>query len=187
KEVKREVVNDVNERILQLAKTYEPETIAIRTYLYEHPEVSSKEYETSRYLKEKVTEMGVEIEEVEGTGFTALLDTGKPGRTIGIRTDIDAFPVIENPNNLAGPRKYRSKNHGVMHACGHDGHMEILSKKIKILTELQADLTRKIYFIFEEGQEIDSGIDAMIEHIKGKQTEAIYGNHLAAFLESGKV
>lgn len=180
-------MNDVNERILQLAKTYEPETIAIRTYLYEHPEVSSKEYETSRYLKEKVTEMGLEIEEVEGTGFTALLDTGKPGRTIGIRTDIDALPVIENPNNLAGPRKYRSKNHGVMHACGHDGHMAIVLTTIKILTELKAALTGKIYFIFEEGEEIGSGIDAMIEHLKGKQIEAIYGNHLAAFLESGKV
>lgn len=180
-------MNDVNERILQLAKTYEPETIAIRTYLYEHPEVSSKEYETSRYLKQKVTEMGLEVEEVVGTGFTALLDTGKPGRTIGIRTDIDALPVIENPNNLAGPRKYRSKNHGVMHACGHDGHMAIVLTTIKILTDLKASLTGKIYFIFEEGEEIGSGIDAMLEHLKGKQIEAIYGNHLAAFLESGKV
>src|SRR5699024_8910785 len=98
------------------------------------------------------------IEEVEGTGFTALLDTGKPGRTIGIRTDIDALPVIENPNNLAGPRKYRSKNHGVMHACGHDGHMAIVLTTIKILTELKAALTGKIYFIFEEGEEIGSGI-----------------------------
>ncbi|MEJ8776710.1 amidohydrolase [Pseudogracilibacillus sp. ICA-222130] len=177
----------MNERILQLAKTYEQETIAIRTYLYEHPEVSSKEYETSRYLKEKVAAMGLKIEEVEGTGFTALLDTGKPGRTIGIRTDIDALPVTENPNNLAGPRKYRSKHHGVMHACGHDGHMAIVLTTIKILTELHTFLTGKIYFIFEEGEEIGSGIDAMIEHLKGKQIEAIYGNHLVAFLESGKV
>ena len=146
-------MNDVNERILQLAKTYEPETIAIRTYLYEHPEVSSKEYETSRYLKEKVTEMGLEIEEVEGTGFTALLDTGKPGRTIGIRTDIDALPVIENPNNLAGPRKYRSKNHGVMHACGHDGHTSMLIHAGKILYDNKKDLKGTILLIFQPAEE----------------------------------
>src|SRR5699024_238356 len=90
-------------------------------------------------------------------------------------------------DNLAGKRKYISKNPGVMHACGHDGHMAIVLTTMEILLSLKEELSGKIYFIFEEGEEIGSGIVAMVEHLQDKKIEAIYGNHLAAFLATGKV
>lgn len=181
-------MKNVNEFIKNRAKELEPETIRVRTYLYEHPELSSEEYETVKFLKEEINKIGLLIEEVPGsTGFTALLDTGKPGKTLGIRTDIDALPVEENPNNLAGPRKYFSKNPGVMHACGHDGHMAIVLSTMKILNDMKGYLSGKIYFIFEEGEEIGSGIEAMIKHIENKGINAIYANHLTAFMDSGTV
>src|SRR5690625_283501 len=181
-------IKEINECIKSKAKELEAETIRVRTYLYEHPELSSKEYETVKFLKDTIRELGLEIEEIPGsTGFTVLLDTGKIGKTLGIRTDIDALPVEENPRNLAGPRKYHSKNPGVMHACGHDGHMAIVLSTMKILTEMKHHLNGKVYFIFEEGEEIGSGIEAMVQHLENRGIDAIYGNHLAAFMDSGTV
>ncbi|KXH86098.1 hypothetical protein AU377_14715 [Sporosarcina sp. HYO08] len=178
----------VNDFIKNKAKELEPETIRIRTYLYERPELSGKEYETVKFLKEEIKKLGLVIEEVPGsTGFTALLDTGKPGKTLGIRTDIDALPVEENPMNLAGPRKYFSKNPGVMHACGHDGHMSIVLSTMKILNNMKDTLSGKVYFIFEEGEEIGCGIEAMIQHLKNKEIDAIYGNHLTSFMDTGTI
>src|SRR5690625_4529602 len=175
-------------RIKEYAQDLEEETIRTRAYLHAHPELSSQEYETVTFLKDQLKHDRLEIEDVPGsTGFTALLDTGRPGRTLGIRTDIDALPIEEHENNLKGPRKYISKNKGVMHACGHDGHMAILLSTIKIIHKLKEELSGKVYFIFEEGEEIGAGIDAMVAHLKNKNVDAVYGNHLAAFMDSGKV
>lgn len=183
----------LNDKILQLVEKYEKEAIELRHLLHENPEMSSKEFETSKLLKRYATELGLEIEEVSadersvGTGFIATLDTGKPGKTVGLRTDIDALPVQENVNNLVGKREVISKNEGVMHACGHDGHMSTLIHSMKILCELKDELTGKIIFIFEEAEELGNGIDAMVKLLKTKDIDAIYGNHLAAFLDTGYV
>jgi amidohydrolase len=183
----------LNERILQLVEKYEKEAVELRHYLHEHPEVSSQEFETSKMLKKYATDLGLEVEEVPvddraaGTGFIATLDTGTPGKTVGLRTDIDALPVQENPNNLVGSRSVISKNDGAMHACAHDGHMTTVIHSMKILHELKDELTGKVIFIFEEAEEIGNGIHSMIEFLKTKEIDAIYGNHLAAFLDTGYV
>ncbi|WP_199203647.1 amidohydrolase [Sporosarcina sp. P34] len=181
-------MTEMNAFIKNRAKELEAETIRIRKYLYEYPELSSEEDETVKFLKDTIKELGLEVEEVPGsTGFTVLFDTGKPGKTLGIRTDIDALPIEENPQNFAGPRKYFSKNPGVMHACGHDGHMAIVLSTMKILTEMKHNLSGEVYFIFEEGEEIASGIEAMVQHLDNRGIDAIYGNHLTAFMDSGSV
>src|SRR5699024_1191264 len=171
--------------IKKRAKELEKETIETRGFLHEYPEISSEEFETSKYLKQKVKEMGLQVEEVYGsTGFTALLDTGSPGKTLGIRTDIDALPVEEKPNNLVGKRKYLSKNTGAMHARGHDGHKAIVLTVIMNINEMKDFISGRIRF---KGEEIGAGIDAMLTHLEDKNLDAIYGNHLAAFMDSGTI
>lgn len=178
----------MNEIIIEKAKHLNKKVIEIRNYLHENPELSSKEYETSKFLKSKMESLGFIVEDVpNSTGFTALLDTAKPGKTLGIRTDIDALPIQENKENLTKTRNVISKVDGVMHACGHDGHMSIVLAVAEILTEMKEQLSGKVYFIFEEGEEIGSGIDQMIEHLNDKKIDAIYGNHLASFLETGTI
>lgn len=161
--------------------------IATRRYLHERPELSGCEFETSKYLKDEIKKLGLPITEVEGTGFYASLDTGKPGKTLGLRTDIDALPIMEAENNTNGKRIVRSKNDGVFHACGHDGHMTILLGAMKVLIDLKDELTGKIIFIFEEGEETSSGIGPMIEALSKENIDAFYGNHLASFLDTGKI
>lgn len=97
------------------------------------------------------------------------------------------MPVNETDSNLAQARITKSKNPGVMHACGHDGHMTTLLMTIKILDQLKDQLSGKIVYIFEEGEETGTGISSMIAHLQNRVIDAIYGNHLAAFLDTGKV
>ncbi|GHV68121.1 peptidase M20 [Bacteroidia bacterium] len=158
-----------------------------RGYLHENPEVSGKEVKTTAYLQAEITKLGLPITQVPGTGFYAVLDTKKPGKTIGLRTDIDALPIPESEVNLKQKKQHISKNAGVSHACGHDGHIATLLGAAKILTELKEQLRGKIIFIFEEGEETGSGIDAMIEALKPIHFDAIYGNHLKSNLATGKL
>src|SRR5699024_3264457 len=116
-------MSNLTAEIVKYAKQYEADLIHTHRHLHIHPELSSHEFETVKFLKKEIANLGAEVEDVpDSTGFTALIDTGKPGKTVSIRTDIDALPIIENPENLQGKRKYISENEGLMHACGHDAH-----------------------------------------------------------------
>ena len=159
----------------------------IKNYLHENPELSSKEFETRKFLINECKKLGLEVEEVENsTGFVAILDTKRNGKILGIRTDIDALPIIENENNLKTKKEVVSKNIGVMHACGHDFHMALILTSAKILSEIKNNLNGKIYFIFEEGEETGAGIYPMIESLKNIKFDAIYGNHVDTEIPTGK-
>ncbi len=174
-------------------KTYSDEVkdfiLENRTYLRENPELSGEEFGTAKYLKEKVSELGLEIVEVEGTGFIAVLDTGRAGKTVALRTDIDALPINECTNNMKQAKRTISKVDGKMHACGHDGHMAISLASAKILKWLvdEGELRGRVLFIFEEGEETGCGIASMIEGLKqfGK-IDAVYGNHVFTRIPQGK-
>ncbi len=176
-----------NEKLIKAVDSYEDYMIKTRRYLHENPELSGQEINTSKFLKEEVRKLGLPITEVEGTGFYAILDTGRPGKTLGLRTDIDALPIKEADRNSSQERIVKSKNEGVFHACGHDGHMTIALTTMKILVENKDDINGKVIFIFEEGEETNVGIKPMIEALKGLDIDAFYGNHLASFLETGKI
>ncbi|MCI5644033.1 MAG: amidohydrolase [Peptoniphilus sp.] len=158
-----------------------------RRYLHENPELSGEEFETSKFLKEEIKKLGLEINEVEKTGFYAILDTKRQGKTIAIRADIDALPIQENSRNLVNKKVAISKNDGVMHACGHDGHMSILLACAKFFVKHKSEFKGKIIFIFEEGEEQGTGINAMIDALKGISIDAIYGTHLTSFMNVGEI
>ncbi|MDR3260818.1 MAG: amidohydrolase [Tannerella sp.] len=175
------------ERLLEKVQATDPYLRKIRGYLHEHPEESGKEYETARFIQAEIAKLGLPVTRVPGTGFYATLDTHKPGKTIGLRADIDALPIPENPLNLKQQKKWISQNEGVSQACGHDGHVAILLGAMKVLHEIQEQLTGKIIFIFEEGEETNSGIDAMVEALRPLNIDAIYGNHLKSSLHTGEI
>lgn len=176
----------MNNKISFLTKKYADYAKESQIYLHENPEVSSKEFETSKYLKNELKDLGLEIVEVEGTGFFAVLDTKRNGKTLALRADIDALPMIESEMNENQRRKFISKNPGVMHACGHDAHMAILLGAIRVLVELKDELKGKILFLFEEGEEIGAGVGAMMEGIESYNVDGIYGNHVMNYIPSGK-
>ncbi len=177
----------------QKIKTYATEladyTAKIRNHLRENPELSGEEIETSKFLKAEVEKLGFEIVEVEGTGFIGVFDTGREGKTIALRTDIDALPVNESKNNMKQAKLVTSNVEGKMHACGHDGHMSISLTAAKVIKKLadEGEINGRYLFIFEEGEEIGCGIRAMCDGLrKFDKIDAVYGNHIFSYIDQGK-
>lgn len=128
-----------------------PEAAALRHDLHRMPEIAGKEFDTARKLREKLAELPQfqAREPYLDTDVTALLDTGRPGRTVALRADIDALPVAE-----ATGVAYASTRPGMMHACGHDGHMAMLYGAARVLAELAPQLNGRVKLIFQPGEEV---------------------------------
>ena len=160
--------------IRALAEKNRDYIIERRRYYHQHPELSFKEWETTKTLKADLEAMGMEIQTFEDyPGLIATLDTGKPGRTIMLRADIDALPVVEGTG-----LEFCSVNEGVMHACGHDAHMAMLLGAAKILTEVKDELCGKVKFILQSGEEHACGAKYYIEHGLMEGVDGIFGMHI---------
>ena len=111
-----------NEEIRRQAELQHDYVIECRRTIHRFAEVSGTEFKTSAFIEGEIKKTGLPYEKAGDTGWIAILDTGKPGPRIALRADIDALPVPEEPNNLAGPRVVMSDDSHTSHACGHDAH-----------------------------------------------------------------
>ena len=167
--------------IRALAEQYAPYIIARRRYYHQHPELSFKEVETTKSLVEDVKAMGLEVQTFpDYTGLVATLDTGRPGKTVMLRADIDALPVQECTG-----LPFASQNDGVMHACGHDNHMAMLLGAAKILCDVKDELAGgKVKFIFQAAEEVGYGSKYYVEHGVLDGVDAIFGMHIWGTLDA---
>lgn len=175
------------ESIKKLASEIQGELIDTRRHLHAHPELSFEEYQTSAFLKEKLSEIGITKFEVKAnTGFTALIEGKNPSKKIvALRADMDALP-IEEKNDIS----YKSKNNGVMHACGHDVHSTCLLGAAKILYQLRNEFEGTIKLIFQPGEEkLPGGASLMIADgaLENPSPTGILGQHVMPFLPAGTV
>ncbi|MCH4895117.1 amidohydrolase [Marinilabiliaceae bacterium JC040] len=129
-------------------KDIKGELEGIFNHLHTNPEISFKEYETSKYIKSFLKKESIEIIETIGTSVIGIIEGNTKGKTIALRADIDALPICENPNHSPC-----SRNKGVMHACGHDFHMTNLLGIAKILNKNKEKLKGRIILIFQSGEE----------------------------------
>jgi len=133
-------------------------TRAIRRDLHQHPELGFQETRTAGVVAKELSELGLNVSTgIAETGVVALLEGSHPGRTIMVRADMDALPIVEETG-----AEYSSQNHGVMHACGHDGHTAILLTVAKILCAHKDQLCGKIKFVFQPAEEGLGGAERMI-------------------------
>ncbi len=177
----------LKENIKTLAHKLLPDLVAIRRHLHAHPELSFQEYETSRYIAGLLNAFGIAHQSGwGGTGIVALIEGKSPGsRTVALRADMDALPIQE-----AGDKSYRSKNPGLMHACGHDVHSTCLIGAGHILHELHNYWEGTVKLIFQPGEELlPGGASILIEEgvLDNPRPECILGQHVHPPLETGKV
>ncbi|MDR1795064.1 MAG: amidohydrolase [Erysipelotrichaceae bacterium] len=177
----------LTELIQKAVQDVAPYAIEQRRWLHTHAEVSLQEVETSKHLKAEVAKLGLPITDNGNTGFIAVLDTGKPGKTLAIRADIDALPMQESAVNLKGKKVAVSENDGACHACGHDAHMAMQLAAMKILCDLKEHLSGKIIFLFEAAEEIGGGFDDAASLVVPLKPDAIYGSHVTSFMPSGTI
>ena len=167
------------------SKTVLDDVVDLRRYFHKHPEVSFGEHETTRYLKQRLGELGLDLKDSPTeTGAVAMLDTGRPGKTVMLRADIDALPINEESGV-----DFQSRIDGRMHACGHDAHMAIMIGVVRTLIDRIWDVSGKYLFVFQPAEEIVEGAKAMIGRglLDDHRPDVVLGLHVASFLESGTV
>ena len=167
------------------AKTLEAWIIGLRREFHQHPELSFEEYETQKRILKTLEELGIESRKIADTGVLASIKGNLPGPCIALRTDIDGLQVQEEltERNAA----YISKNDGVMHACGHDGHMAMLFGAARLFQESR-DFPGEVRLIFQPAEEIPpGGSDRVIAEGGLKGVDAVLGMHIFTEYESGSV
>lgn len=164
-----------------------PEWQRIRQYIHQHPELSFEEEQTAAFISDQLTVWGIaHTTGVAGTGIVGVLEGRTPGnRCIAIRAELDALPITE-----ANDVPYRSRNEGIMHACGHDVHATCLLGVLRLLSEHRQDWEGQVKFIFQPGEEKHPGGGSLLiaagvlDHPK---VDAIFGLHVYPHLPAGVV
>ncbi len=176
----------IKEKIKELAARYSEEFLEVRHHLHAHPELSFKEFETSKFVQQKLVEWGIRFEIMATTGVVGIIKGKNPDdRIVALRGDMDGLPIQEQ-NDI----DYRSKNEGIMHACGHDVHTTCLLGAAKILNELKDEWEGTIKLIFQPGEEKNpGGASLLIKEgvLENPKPEAIFALHVHPGLEVGKL
>ena len=177
---------------IEIAKKYEDYIISMRRHFHRHPELSDHEDATIDCIDKELTGLGIEHVVIPHGGILGKIKGPKEGKTVLLRADVDALPVQETEcalNNV--PRAVRSENDGVMHACGHDGHMAMLLGAARVLLEKKDEIEGTVYLCFERGEEMTGNVKYIFAYMdKEGITETIdscWGIHLLSTLETGKV
>ena len=149
--------------------------------LHMHPELSYEEYETTERIKRELAAAGIEILQIPlKTGVTAIVRGAKPGKTYGLRCDIDALPIEEETD-----LPYKSKTPGKMHACGHDFHTAAGFGAALLLQERKEELQGNVKILFQPAEESSHGAETVLETGVFSDVTAIFGLHTAAYLPVG--
>src|SRR5687767_4356910 len=176
---------ELNRRIAAIAERLTPQLVELRKQLHQHPELAFEEHETAKAVIGFLKKLGIPFRSGVGkTGIVALLEGSAPGRTIGIRADMDALPIHEETG-----LPFASKLPGKMHACGHDVHTVIALGVAAALAEVKDSLRGKIKFIFQPAEETLSGAAAMIADgaLDDPKMDAILGYHNWPQVKAGTV
>ncbi len=160
------------------------EAVETRRHFHMYPEVGNKEFVTQKYIADFLEKQGIEYKKIAGTGLVATVTGKNPGRVIALRSDMDALPMHEG-----GSCAYRSKNDGVMHACGHDGHTAINMYAAKFFSDNRQSFDGTIKFFFQPAEENIGGAVRMIKEgcMENPKVEHVLGIHLMPYIPYNQV
>lgn len=175
----------MKKQLMEMLETRKDEMIQIRRYLHENPEVSFQEEKTAQYILDFYKEKNVEIQSNVGNGHGIIITIkgGKPGKTIALRADFDALPILEETE-----LPFKSKNDGVMHACAHDGHTAYLMILADCLIQLKDEIAGTIKIIHQHAEEVPpGGAKSIVDSGVLADVENIFGIHLLPMAPAGHV
>ena len=173
------------ELVDELIEQYLPQVVGMRRKIHSNPELGFEEQETTTLIKGVLEDLGLEIDDTNApTGVVGVLHGRSSQVTIGLRAELDALPIDEKTN-----LSFQSTNRGIMHACGHDGHMAILIGAALVLAQLKQHLDGSVKFIFQPAEELLQGAERMIQAgvLKEPHLDRIYALHLWSQLPLGHI
>lgn len=176
-------MNQISDKIQARIRELRQELIELRRDFHMYPELGFQEFKTAKKVENYLHNLGFDTQRVAKTGVVALLDSGRPGPVLMLRSDMDALPITE-----ANEKDYKSKNEGVMHACGHDSHMAMLLVAARVLKENEASLKGQIKFVFQPNEEVAGAIHMVKEGgLENPDVDGVMGIHIWSQIPSGKV
>ena len=160
------------------------DAVTWRRQLHAHPELSFQEHKTAAFVRERLSSLdSLEIVSPTPTSVLATLRGRRPGPTLALRADIDALPIEEESGV-----EFVSRNAGVMHACGHDGHTAMLLATARLLAAMREKLAGEVRFVFQHAEELPPG--GAVEIVASgvlEGVDAIVGCHLMSDMEVGRI
>lgn len=176
---------NLTEKIEEKTRLFYNDVLTVRRHIHKNPELSFKEYETSRFISNKLQEYGIDYKHVTETGLVARI-TGKKGKNkncIALRAELDALPIQEETD-----LSFKSVKPGVMHACGHDVHAACLLGSARVIKSFENDFSGTVYFIFQPGEEsLPGGAKKMMDEnlFDDNDPEIIIAQHVLPEMEVG--
>ena len=167
---------------LENAKNIADWMIERRRLFHRHPELGNQEVWTTARLLQELSDLGIGAEKISKTGVVGTIRGKGPGKTVALRADIDALPVTEQTGY-----DFASGTPGMMHACGHDGHMGMLLGAARMLQETRDSWNGSVRLIFQTAEELGLGANEAIAAGALDGVDAIFGMHLFPLLETGKI
>jgi amidohydrolase len=182
----------------RLAAEAQPQVVEWRRWFHQNPELSNREVNTAATVAAILREMGIEPQTgIAHNGLVAIIEGGKPGPLVAIRTDMDGLPVTEEtglPFASTARSEYNGQEVGVMHACGHDAHMAMLLGAAQVLNAVKKDLAGSVMLIFQPAEEgapagEKGGASLMLEEgiWDERKPEAVFGIHVGIGVPGGEV
>ncbi len=166
----------IAEKIKAISKKISPKLVKLRREFHQYPELAFNEFKTSERVVKELKKAGISVKKgIAKTGVVGVLNAKKKGKTVALRADMDALPLLEQTNF-----PYKSKTKGVMHACGHDVHMTCVIGAAIILSKLKDELKGNVKFIFQPSEEVPpGGAKPMIQAgvLKNPNVSGIFGLH----------
>ena len=180
----RAMDKNLTDTIKVLAEQIHKKQVGWRRHLHQYPETANEEFETTEFLKTELKKIGIKILPIKmPTGVLAEIKGPSQGKTVAIRSDIDALPIVERSGV-----PFNSKNEGRMHACGHDMHMATVLGTASLLYQLKDRLNGTVRFIFQPAEEQPpGGAVPMIANGALKDVGMILGLHVDPLLATGKI
>lgn len=167
---------------LDEAKSLKSYMVELRNYFHSHPELGLHEFNTCKKIEEELDKYQIKHYRVKDTNVIAEFDTGKPGKTLFLRADIDALPIQE-----ANDVPYKSQNPGVMHACGHDGHAAYILGAARLIKNHLNEISGKVIIAFQAAEEIGKGARDIIAAGVLDKVDRAFGIHFQSGMDVGKI
>lgn len=165
------------------SEEYKEYAVALRREFHKIPEISTKEYKTSARIMQELDSLGISYSQIADTGILGVIQGHEQGKTVALRADIDGLAVTEETG-----LPYSSTNPGVMHACGHDGHIAALLMAAKILQECRDSWNGTVKLLFQPAEERwPGGADRMVQDGAMDGVDTAFGLHLWSEIDTGLV
>lgn len=172
----------IKNAIADLAREFQPYVVAQRRHLHQSPELSFEERTTSDHVRAELERLGIPYEVAGDYGVVATIEGQHTKHVVALRADMDALPIQEENPHL----EYCSRNAGVMHACGHDGHVAMLLGAAQVLVQMRERIPGTIKLCFQQAEERGGGTAEILKLLAPHPVRAAFAIHLWSEIETGK-